>query len=162
MFYLYKNNNKKNTIFCWESYFIQSKSIHLIFYPVIAIILILYWGCGSSTLVAQRFTWNQVLVDDIDWWWLNTDHISLFIIMTFLRLCRLIIRPVCTVFNTVHAILDINNICKFKDISRISMRVRACTDRLTDEQIDIQANRMLKHFKTSLNSVEKKSFHLIA
>ena len=51
---------------------------------------------------------------------------------TFVGLCRKTIKPLSTIFNTVHAISDINNMYEFKDILRIFTRIKACTDRETE------------------------------
>ena len=66
---------------------------------------------------------------------------------TFVCLCRQTICRIHTIFNTVHAMSDMNNIYQFHDIWRIFTRVRARTDR--------QTNRMHKHFSTLLESVKK-------
>ena len=46
---------------------------------------------------------------------------------TFVCLCRQTISRIYTIFNTVHAISDINNIYQFQDLWRIFTRVRVRT-----------------------------------
>ena len=71
-------------------------------------------------------------------------------------LCRQTISRIYTIFNTVHAMSDMNNIYQFQDIWRIFTRVRARTGRRTDGQTGRQTNRMHKHFWTLLESVKKQ------
>ena len=75
---------------------------------------------------------------------------------TFVCLCRRTVNPINTIFNTVHVILDMNNIFKFQNIWRIFTRVRACADGQTDRRTIRQTNRMHKHFSTLLESVKNK------
>ena len=72
---------------------------------------------------------------------------------TFVCLCRQTISRIYTIFNTVHAMSDINNIYQFQNIWRILTRVRAWTYGQTDRQ----TNRMHKHFSTLLESVKNKN-----
>ena len=79
---------------------------------------------------------------------------------TFVCLCRQTISRIYTIFNTVHAMSDKNNIYQFQDITKIFTRVRAWTDGQTDKQTEC-----IKHFSTLLESVNKnrknwKKFHL--
>ena len=69
----------------------------------------------------------------------------------FVCLYRQTIRRIYTIFNMVHAMLDMNNIYQFQDIWRIFTRVRARTDRWTDGQ----TNWMHKLFSSLLENVKK-------
>ena len=78
----------------------------------------------------------------------------------FVCLCRQTISRICTLFNTVHSMSNINNMYQFQDIWRIFTRGRARTDRRTerrtDRQTNRQTNRMHKHFSTLLESVKNR------
>ena len=54
--------------------------------------------------------------------------------------CRRTVSPMHAIFNTVHAMLQINNIFQFQDIRRIFTGVRSCTDGQIDRQTDGQRN----------------------
>ena len=53
---------------------------------------------------------------------------------TFVCLCRQIKSRMHTIFNTVHAMPDMNNTYQIQDIWRIFMRVRVCPDGQTGRQ----------------------------
>ena len=55
---------------------------------------------------------------------------------TFVCLCRQTISRTYAIFNTVHAMSDINTIYQFQDIRRIFTRVRAWTNGRTDRQTE--------------------------
>ena len=63
---------------------------------------------------------------------------------TFVCHRRRNINPMYTIFNTVHEILDMNNIYYFQDTWRILKRDKTCKDR--------QTNQMYKHFTTLLEN----------
>ena len=60
--------------------------------------------------------------------------------------------PFYTIFNTVHAISDMNKVYKFQDIRRTFTRVKDYTDGRTGRQI----NRMHNLFPTVLESINNK------
>ena len=54
----------------------------------------------------------------------------------FACLSRRTLSSIHTIFTTVHSISDMNNICKFHDISRIFKRFRAWTDGRSDRKTE--------------------------
>ena len=55
---------------------------------------------------------------------------------TFVCLCKQTISSICTIFNTVRTLSDMNSIHQFQDIGRIFMIVIARTGRQTDRQTE--------------------------
>ena len=77
----------------------------------------------------------------------------------FVCLCRRMVNPIYTIFNTVHTILDMSNIFKFQNIWRIFTRIRACTDGQTDRQVDRQTDRQtecINNFQLCWNVLKKE------